>query len=315
MLLAVVALSPAGSQSVRADDDVEIDDRLAGEIAPGSETQLAPRILYGPDGRELPFPDDDQILKFLESATVLERSPVGQGKTNPERLLLEHNGIRTHAIFHDVNEAAQNVQLGKKGIVPDFRDSFWSQVAGYHVSSLLGMDNVPPAVVREADGVEGSAALWIENGYLEFDRRNRELPHPALTDWNRRLADIRVFDNLIANIDRNQTNILFDSNGKIWMIDTTRAFGTSRKLPHAERVSSCSRSLWAALNSLDREKTRHRLRPYLSSVQINAMFRRLDRLIDLIEEKIEQRGSDRVLFTHGSPDDSVRVHHELPPGP
>lgn len=282
---------------------------------PPAAQSVPPRVLYGPEGDRLPFPNDEQILEFLKHARVLEKTPIGQGVTQPDRLLLERSGVRARAVFHDINESKRNVRLAGKGFIGDFRDSYRNQVAGYEMSRLLGMDNVPPAVVREVDGVEGSAALWIEDGYLEMDRERRGAPYPDRVDWDRRLADIRVFDNVINNIDRNQTNILFDSHGKIWMIDTTRAFGATAELPYEARISRCSRSLWEALRSLDREAARRRLRPYLSGLQIKMTFRRLDRLIQLMEERIAERGEARVLFHHGDPDDNVRVLDELPPGP
>ena len=48
--------------------------------------------------------------------------------------------------------------------------------------------------------------------------------------WNAQLHILRVFDELIANTDRNQGNMLIDSRWKLWLIDHSRAFRTSSDL-------------------------------------------------------------------------------------
>ena len=84
--------------------------------------------------------------------------------------------------------------------------------------------------------------------------------------------DMRVFDNLINNVDRNQTNILIDDNWRLILIDHTRSFARDHSLPRPEQVIHCSRGLWHAIRHLDEGEVRERLTPYLKSAEIDALF-------------------------------------------
>ena len=110
-------------------------------------------------------------------------------------------------------------------------------------------------------------------------------------DW-----DMDVFDNLINNFDRNQTNILYDSNWRVILIDHTRSFARDTSLPIPEEVVRCSRGLWHSLRTLDKTAVRNRLSPYLSELEIEALFVRRDRLVRLIQDLIDQMGEENVLF-------------------
>ena len=49
----------------------------------------------------------------------------------------------------------------------------------------------------------------------------------TLSALSLQLQVVRVFDELIQNRDRNQGNILWTSDWKMWLIDHTRAFGVT----------------------------------------------------------------------------------------
>ena len=86
------------------------------------------------------------------------------------------------------------------------------------------MDNVPHTVQRRIGHRKGSMQLWIENAMTDKSRRRRNLKAP---DQRRRALEkqlMYLLDNLMFNDDRNQGNILYDSEWKLWMIDHTRAF-------------------------------------------------------------------------------------------
>lgn len=270
---------------------------------------------YGPDGKELPFRTDAAAVDFLANARIVSSSYVGEGITRPRKLVLARGGVTAHAIFHDVDIQRRGFRVGKR-LEPDFRDTYRSNAAAFEVGRLLGLDNIPPITIRRVNGVLGSVGLWIENGMNEKGRRERGLPRPDSLDWSRRLADTRVFDNLIYNIDRNQTNILFDDKGKFWMIDHTRSLMTTPRLPYPERVTRCSRKLWNAIRELDPDRAMTRLAGPLSKPQIKGLLKRRERLIELIESKIEELGEDAVLFTYEAADDGIEGEpdSELPPG-
>jgi hypothetical protein len=281
-----------------------------GETGKTGETLSAQRGWQTQEGSPLPFLDEEELLDFLKNARVLEKKSVGKGVTRAKRLVLEMNGIRARAIFHDVNVSRRRHRLGKGAVVMNFRDSYLSNVAAYELGRLLGLTNVPPATVRKLAGKRGSIQLWIENAKDEAERREHRGNHPLSVQVRRRIADMWVFDNLINNIDRNQGNMLYDSVGGFWFIDHTRSFGNSNRLPSPEKMRRCSRSLLAALRNLEEEATQDRLRPYLSIFEIKSLFARRDLVLQHFEEQVASRGEDRVLFSYGDSDDSVAVTYE-----
>ncbi|MFQ5526677.1 MAG: metallophosphoesterase [Thermoanaerobaculia bacterium] len=261
------------------------------------------------DGSPLPFESDEAVLDFLRTARILEREEVGKGITKPEQLLLERDGVRARAIYHDVRVKRTRHRLADGRMVMFFRDTYEGNLAAYELARLMGIDNVPPAAMRRLGRREGSIQLWIEKTYDETERRKRGAEAALPVAVRRRIADMWVFDNLINNIDRNQGNMLYDSVGGFWWIDHTRTFARYDALPLPERVRRCSRRLLAALRSLDKSSVRERVGDYLSKPEIDSLFKRRDKLVAFLEKKIADRGEDSVLFGYDEPDDAVRVSY------
>ncbi len=113
---------------------------------------------------------------------------------------------------------------------------------------------------------------------------------------------MHVFDNLIANSDRNQGNLLVDADWTIWFIDHSRGFGRSSRLPYPEKVRACERGLWKSLRELDEETVRQRLTPYLEGKEISALLSRRKKLIKHIQKLIDKNGEDAVLFALRCPE-------------
>ncbi|MEJ2084942.1 MAG: hypothetical protein P8Y44_04590, partial [Acidobacteriota bacterium] len=171
-------------------------------------------VLMGSDGNELQFEDSEELLGFLKNAREVSSEVLGQGITKAERVLIEQQGVTAHVVFHDVDENEQRMKRLPNGRVVFFvRDSYTGQIAAYELSRMLGIDNVPPTVERRIHSTRGSAQLWIENARTEQDRLEANMEPPDYNVWNQRYADMRVFDNLINNIDRNQGNLLIDPFG------------------------------------------------------------------------------------------------------
>lgn len=247
---------------------------------------------------------ENQILDFLTTATVLEISEIDlQTRTQPKRLLLERGGLRLHAIFHSMDQHERHVLLGDRRI-DDFLDSYRNQVAAYELSRLLGMDNLPPAGLRTVDGMPGAVSLWLEGsmtwaGWLiNRNRPSDSAGNTAVAEavWQRSRDDMHVFDALINNLDRHDSNILVDSNLKLWLVDHTRSFVHERELPTDLEIERCSTQLWEGLQGLQRRRVRQALKPYLGRLEIDALMKRRHRLVKLLKKTIARRGADAVLF-------------------
>lgn len=266
------------------------------------------RVLLSPDGKTLRFAAQDEIFGFLTSAEERSVTVLSRGITGAKRLTLERGETAVRVIFHDVDRNEQKLKRLPNGrTVMYLRDSYKSQIAAYRLGRLLGMQNVPPTVLRVSGGATGSAQLWIEKAMTEDIRLSEGLEPSDHNLWNQSLADMQVFDNLINNIDRNQGNMLVDSFGNLWLIDHTRAFGQDNVLPLPEMITRCSNRMLQAIRSLDERTLREDLGPYLTGVEIEALWRRRKRVLNRIQETVDVMGRDKVLFDYGDPDPGVTI--------
>jgi hypothetical protein len=104
-----------------------------------------------------------------------------------------------------------------------------------------------------------------------------------------------VFDNLIANTDRNPGNILIDGESKVWLIDHTRSFAGQRELKYPDRITGCDREVWERLKALSDAELKEAMRPYLRRYQNELLVRR-QLVVDVIQSQIDLEGEDAVLF-------------------
>ncbi len=250
-----------------------------------------------PEGKPLPFTSDEEVMEFLRTARLIRFRGIPLGVNLPRRALLEKDGVRMHAIFRDVNMDKPMQRLASGTVVMNFRDSYIFEPAAYELSRLLGLDNVPPTILRKLRGKRGYLQAWLENAMDEERRIRDDLKAPDKVLWSKQIWNMRVFDNLIYNIDRNQGNILIDRNWRVWLIDHGRAFRLEKELRNPELIVQCGRKLWEKLKSLDEETVRERLKKFLRSSQIKALMRRRDILVAHIQKLIEERGENKVLFT------------------
>ena len=283
---------------------IENDDVTA--VYPGGERTNFPspeinygpaHIWVGPDGMPLPFKSRDEIERFLMTAVPVTEKVITTGVNKPKKILLEADGHNINAIFRyqsDIeNPGLLTLPNGKSRY---FRDSYQSEIAAYKMNLFLGLDNMPPTVMRTLFGMKGTLQLWAEKTMSDRDRAMKNILPPEALPWNRQMWDMRVFDNLINNTDRNQTNILIDDNWRLILIDHTRSFARDLSLPNPELVEHCSRGLWHALRHLDETEVRKSLSPYLKSSEIDALFIRRQLLIRLIKDLISEKGEENVLF-------------------
>lgn len=252
----------------------------------------------GPDDSTLPFASHEEIKSFLENATVVDMQDIPVGVTKPKKLTLELNGVRAQAAFREVNLSKDRQRMADGTIAMHLRDSYLNEVAAYELGLMLGITNIPPAVLRTINGIEGSVQLWVDGTIGEKERMAQGKKAPDQVRFRRQVFDMDVFDALINNLDRNQGNILWDDDWNLWMIDHTRAFGRDNKLREPEEVKMCSRRLYEALQNLDVKRMKDAMKPYMGSFEITALVKRHKALLKLIDGMIESQGEDSVIFEY-----------------
>ncbi len=260
-------------------------------------TDTPAQVWLDPEGKPLPFTSDEEVMEFLRTARVIRSKEIPLGITHPLKVVLEKDGLRMHAIFHEVDDDNAIAPLASGTVVRDFRDSYIFEPAAYELSRLLGLDNVPPTILRKFRGKRGSLRVWVEKAMTETRKIKDNITPPDQAFWSRQIHIMRVFDNLIYNTDRNYGNILIDRNWKVWLIDHTRAFRRERELRNPEMVVQYDRRLWEKLKALDEKAVRKRLKKFLRPPEIKGLLWRRDKLVQHIQSLIDKRGKNEVLFT------------------
>ncbi len=247
------------------------------------------------NGAPLPFATDEELLDYLRTAEVVAHKEISNGITLPQKLTLEKNGIRAHAVFRRLDEEKPVADFGSGERELFFRDSYLFEPAAYELGRLLGMDSIPPATLRDVNSVNGSVQIWVEKAQTEEQRVKNKLAAPDPHRWARQRQLMFLFDALIDNTDRTRNNILITPDWKIWLIDHTRAFRRAPALRDENQLQSCDRDFYRRLKALDEKTVRERLKPYLRGPEITAIMKRRDLLVRHLDKLIAERGENAVL--------------------
>jgi hypothetical protein len=239
-----------------------------------------------------------QKEQFLLTAQITGEQYAGKGITNSQKATLTENGI-THDAHIQAIDVYMPVFKGKDGSEErDFKDSWKFNVAAYRLARLLNLtDMVPASVARVVNGKESSIDWWVDGVLMdERERVAKNIQPPDAAQWRGQMDTIRVFDQLIFNMDRSEENLLITTNWDVWMIDHTRAFRKWTFLRNPAAITHCKPQLLAALKRLNRAEVTRELGPFLTEGEIDGMMARRD----LIVAKLEGRGDGIVMPTHPS---------------
>jgi hypothetical protein len=223
--------------------------------------------------------------RFLRTARILSEEFAGKGINRSKKAVLT-DGRRKHLAHIQFIDIYQPVFKGQDGSEEkDFKDTWKFNVAAYRLARLLGLaEMVPPSVPRTVDGKPASVTWWLDGISMdEKERLEKNIKPPDISAWNSQMDSIRVFDQLICNMDRSQENLLIGRDWKAYMIDHTRSFRKHRSLRDPDRITRCSPELRRALATLTRAAAARELAPYLSDDEIDAVMARRDLILDRLD--------------------------------
>jgi len=242
---------------------------------------------------------DAQMEDFLLKARISDVKGVSKGVTNTRRATLSDGQIT-----HDAQ--IQTVDISKTLFEPDrgprelnFKDSYRYNIAGYRLARLLGLDNVPMSVERSFQGSPAAVTWWIDDVLMdEIGRVKKQQKGETLsTRTAGQIHIMRVFDELIYNTDRNGGNLLWTADGKLWLIDHTRAFRLDKKLRTPRLLERCERGLLEKMRGLTAEALTREVDESLNKSEIEALLARRDEIVKLFEGMIAKRGEGAILYT------------------
>lgn len=222
---------------------------------------------------------------FLKNAAVLEGSqplPKSLAVSRPHRLHLGSEGVEHWGWW-------KNVQ-GRPAGFPDY----WQyEIAAYELDKLLGLNMVPPTVEKRFRGDKGALSLEM-TGTVYRNLKQQGISMPANPDhrqaFYRALYLRRTWDNLIANKDRNEGDMLFSEDWRTYLIDHSRAFSSTQKLlllPDKKSGKEPIRALPAAfvdrLAALDYDSIKNAVGDYLKKKDIERLLIRRDKILEEVE--------------------------------
>ncbi len=240
----------------------------------------------------------EEMERFLQSANIVATKSTKKGVTAAKRVTLSDGRVTHDAQLQDVDIALPIFEVGPKYTEVDFKDTYRYNIAGYRLSRLLGLDNVPMSVERKVNGKPVAMTWWIDD--VKLDEGSRQKAHTVGPNPSRTASQIhilRVFDELIQNRDRNSGNLLWTADWKMWMIDHTRAFRLGKDLLKPQQLERVDRAMFEKMKGLTASELTGAMDKSLTQREIDALLVRRDAIVKLFDGKIAQRGEAAVFFT------------------
>lgn len=223
-----------------------------------------------------------EIEAALGSGAIAKMEQVPIGVTKPQRASLAPGGPVARFAW-------KALPPGRRG---GFAESYKAEIAAYRLDRLLGLEMVPPVVERTVEGKVGAAVLWIEDTHGWSKDKPVQGPEPQ---WSRAVSRMKLFDQLIANIDRNQGNLLYDDDWHLFLIDHSRAFTTRTSLDGIAVPARIDRALWQKIDALTAEDLERALGAWLNADERKALLTRRDRMRANIDKMVKDKGAAQVF--------------------
>jgi hypothetical protein len=244
---------------------------------------------------------DEEKEQFLKKGRVIKSGGTKKGITGSTKATLSDGKI-THDVHIQTHDEEKAKFEGKDGVEFNFRDTWRFYVAGYRLDRLIGLNMVPVSVSRAYNSKPASYTWWIDDVIMdEVDRKNKNIQPPDIAAWNEQMQLVRVFDQLIYNVDRNMTNILITKDWRIWAIDHGRAFRRMSDLKSPANLTHCDRQLLERMKALDEQTLKKTMKDFLGEFEIKPLLARRDKIVKHFESLGPSAMFDRrVLHAAGS---------------
>jgi hypothetical protein len=240
--------------------------------------------------------------EFLETAEIVGyEQPIDPrlAVTEPWKLTLKKDGVTMHAWW-------KNVTGRPKG----YADSWEWEIAAYKLDKLLGLNMIPPIIMKRFRGDRGCCSLDYGGTITLRVKKAKNLKPSSgakVAALLRATYMQRAFDNLLANKDRNEGDVLYTEDWRMLLIDHSRAFHTSKKYikkllwdenskPLPMPMRQLPRVFVDKLESMNFEKIKAAVGEYLTDKEIECVLIRRDLVIENINKRIEKMGEASVLY-------------------
>ena len=235
--------------------------------------------------------------EFLKKAKVVRVKPIGSGVTLPEKVTLELDGVERFAAFKSIDEKRLGVtQLSTGPPEVNFQDSWQTEIPAYIVDMTIGLGMVPATIERRVQNKVGSLQWWVASMMPEAERQKQKLEPPDREAWDREVLKMKLFDQLIYNVDRHSNNILITQDFRLRLIDHSRSFRAQKALRNPEQLTRFSKSLLDGLQRLNYQELRKQTNRYLVDAQIKTLIERRDAILALAAKLVAEKGEAAVIY-------------------
>ena len=243
-------------------------------------------VLFAPPvlAQEVQPHTPEAIEQFLLTAEIVDARPIGKGVTNSWRLTLRNGTIVHDAAFQSINLRKIVARVGRRTEL-QFADSYHFNIAAYRLARLLGLDDmVPVSVERRWEGRRGALTWWIADARDEAERKAQRVSPPDVAAWSGQLYRMVVFSELIYDTDRNDGNMLYTKDWRLWVIDFTRAFRVWHELQNPDALVGYDQGLFERLAALDERRLTTAMEGHLTPSETGAILARRDLILERFEE-------------------------------
>lgn len=216
---------------------------------------------------------------FLLKAKLVKVRGASKGITGTSRATLSDGTVTHDASVQTIDDTKTSFQT-RAGVEFDFRDSWKFNLAAYALDKMLDLNMIPATVERDFQNRDGSFTWWLDDVMMDEGQRiKKKVQPPNGMAWNYQMWVVRVFDQLIANTDRNAGNLLITPTWQIWMIDHSRAFRRHKTVLKPGDLARCDRTLLKKLRELDPGAVTRALSRYLMPAEIEGLLARRDVIV------------------------------------
>ena len=235
--------------------------------------------------------------QFLLKGRITATKDAGEGVTLSKIVTLEHNGATHRGLFKTIDESKLGAtKLADGTIDVGFQDSWQTEIAAYQVDLIIGLGLVPATVERRIGTNIGSVQWFVDYKMKEAERIEKKVSPPDLETWNRAMYKVRLFDQLIANVDRHLKNILVTENFEVRLIDHSRSFRINRELTRPQDLARFSKALLEGIQKLEKQDLKKKTGRYLTDAQIDRLLQRRDAILALAKKLVAEKGEAAVIY-------------------
>jgi len=226
---------------------------------------------------------EQEVEAYLGTAKLDHMEDVPLGVTKPKRWFFAPGGLIRSAAWKQLPPGRQ------KG----YMESYKAEIAAYELDKLLEMHMVPPTVQRRIEQELGAFQQWVEPVSGWHIDKPVQGPEP---EWSRCVSRMKLFDQLTANIDRNEGNLLYDADWHLILIDHSRAFTDQKELKGMKQPGRIDKWLWDKIDALSLPQLEGALSPWLRKKEIEAIVERRDRMRAVITRMVAERGETATFL-------------------